>query len=59
MKIVEKRNRSAEKLIVNLQHERSLLLSNDIDEKVRKYIVTLRYTGRQATFQLRLQSQKP
>ena len=38
MKIAEKRSRSPEKLMVNLQLGRSLLLSNDIDEKMRKYI---------------------
>ena len=43
MKLAEKRSRSPEKSIVNLQRGRPLLLGNDIDEKVRKYIMTLRY----------------
>ena len=39
MKLAEKRSRSPEKSIVNSQRGRPLLLGNDIDEKVRKYIV--------------------
>ena len=50
MKLAEKRNRSPEKLIVNLQHGRPLLLANDIDEKVRNYIMTLRYKGGMLNF---------
>ena len=46
LKLAEKRNRSPEKLMVNLQRGRPLLLGNDIDEKVRKYIMTLRSKGR-------------
>ena len=45
LKLAEKRNRSPEKLMVNLQRGRPLLLGNDIDEKVRKYIMTLRSKG--------------
>ena len=52
MKLAEKRSRSPEKSIVNLQRGRPLLLGNDIDEKVRKYIMTLRFKGRQATFSI-------
>ena len=37
MKLAEKRNRSPEKSIVNLQGGKPLLLGNDIDENVRKY----------------------
>ena len=51
MKLAEKRSRYPEKSIVNLQRGRPLLLGNDIDEKVRKYIMTLRYEG-QATFSI-------
>ena len=50
MKLAEKRSRSQEKFIVNLQGGRPLLLGNDIDEKVRKYIMTLRYKEGQAPF---------
>ena len=50
MKLAEKRNRSPEKSIVNLQRGKPLLLSNDSDENVRKYIMTLRYKGGQSTF---------
>ena len=50
MKLAEKRNRSPEKSIVNLQGGKPLLLGNDIDENVRKYTMTLRYKGGQATF---------
>ena len=52
MKLAEKRSRSPEKSIVNLQHGRPLPLGNDIDENVRKYIMTLRYKGGQATFSI-------
>ena len=52
MKLAEKRNRSPEKSIVNLQRGKPLLLGNDIDENVRKYIMTLRYKGGQATFKI-------
>ena len=52
MKLAEKRSRSPEKSIVNLQRGRPLLLGNDIDEKVRKYIMTLRYKGGQAAFSI-------
>ena len=45
MELAEKRSRSSEKSIVNLQHRRPLFLGNDFDEKVRKYIMTLRYKG--------------
>ena len=40
MKLAEKRSRSLEKSIVNLQRGRPLLLGNDIDEKARKYRMT-------------------
>ena len=59
MKLAEKRNKSPGKLIVNLQRRRLLLLGNDIDEKVRKYIMTLLYKGRHATFSTGLPSQRP
>ena len=49
MKLSEKRSRSMENSIVMLQRGRPLLLGNDIDEKVRKYI---RYKGGQATFSI-------
>ena len=52
MKLAEKRSRSPEKSIVNLQHGRPLPLGNDIDKNVRKYIMTLRYKGGQATFSI-------
>ena len=45
LKFAEKRNRSLEKLMVNLQRGRPLLPGNDIDERVRKYIMTLRSKG--------------
>ena len=50
MKLAEKRKRSPEKLIVNLQRGRPLLLANDIDEKVRNYLMTLRYKGGMSNF---------
>ena len=50
MKLAEKRNRSPERLIVNMQRGRPLLLGNNIDEKVRKCVMTIRYKGGQATF---------
>ena len=52
IKLAEKRNRSPEKLIANLQRGRPLLLGNDIDEKVRKYVMTLRYIGGHTTFSI-------
>ena len=52
MELAEKRSRSSEKSIVNLQHRRPLFLGNDFDEKVRKYIMTLRYKGVQVTFSI-------
>ena len=52
MKLAEKRNRSPKKLIVNLQRGRPRLLGNDIDEKVRKYVMTLRYKGGRTTFSI-------
>ena len=52
MKLAEKRSRSQEKFIVNLQGGRPLLLGNDIDEKVRKYIMTLRYKEGQGPFSI-------
>ena len=52
LKLAEKRNRSPEKLIVNLQHGRPLLLGNDIDKKVRKYIMTLRSKGGKLIFSI-------
>ena len=51
MKLVEKRNRSGETSIVNLQRVRPLLLGNGIDENVR-YMMTLRYKEGQATFSI-------
>ena len=52
MNLAEKRNRSPEKSIVNLQPQRPLVLGNDNAEKVRKYIMTLQYKGGKATFSI-------
>ena len=52
MKLTEKRSRSPEKSIVKLQRGRPLPLGNDIDENMRKYIMTFRYNGGQATFSI-------
>ena len=52
MKLIEKRNRSPNMSIVNLQCGRPLLLGNDIDENVRKYIINLHYKGVQVTFSI-------
>ena len=52
MKLAGKRNRSPEKSVVNLQRGRPLLLGNDTDEKVRKYVMSLRYKGVQITFSI-------
>ena len=43
MKLVEKRKRSLEKSIVNLQGGRPFLLGNGIDKNVRKYMMDLPY----------------
>ena len=43
---------SPENSIVNLQCGRSILLGNDIDEKVRKFIMSSPYKGGQATFSI-------
>ena len=43
MKLVENRNISTGKLIVNLQRGRPLLLGNDINEKKGKYIMTFHF----------------
>ena len=43
MKLVEKRKRSLEKSIVNLQRGRSFPLGNGIDKNVRKYMMALPY----------------
>ena len=51
-KLVEKRNRSSPKSIVNLQRGRPLLPDNDIDENVSKYITVLGYKVGQATFSI-------
>ena len=59
MQLAEKRSRSPEETIVNLKRGRPLLLGNDVDEEVRKYIMTLRYKGGQATFPIAIESQKP
>ena len=50
MKLSEKKSKSPEKSIVNLQHGRPLLLGNDIDEKVKEYVINLRYKGGKAIF---------
>ena len=52
MKLAGKRKRSPEKSVVNLQRGRLLLLGNDTDEKVRKYMMSLRYKGVQITFSI-------
>ena len=59
MKLTEKTSRSLEKSIANLQRGRALLVGNDIDEKVRKYIMTLRYKGVQVTFSIAIAVAKP
>ena len=43
MKLADKREKSPEKTIVTLQRGRPLLLGKKIDEKVRKYLLVLRY----------------
>lgn len=50
LKLAEKRTKSLEKLINNIQSGSPILLGSDIDEKVSKYIIALRYKGRQAVF---------
>ena len=52
IKLADKRKRSPEQSIVNLQRGRPLLLGNGIDEKVRKYIMTLHCKGGQAIFSI-------